>query len=688
LRSGKPQNNAEAEFTPSQSSSADKTSQTKHEESFLMGKSASEQITLNTTGGDAWAWEKKITGRCACEGKCTTISVKVNGREVKVERKGSEFSARVPLAEGKNRILAACQHSNGKQCASKEVVFNQCLEDRPKAEIRLSIDSEGISLEGGKSQPSELSGAPIVKYIWSAHKENPSPVPINYSLGPASDASILLNPPRVDGEYYFSLKVVDANSKSDTAEIYFVVEDGKPRKVNLAAENPAWVENTVIYGVVPHNFGPRGFRSVIEKLDYLKSLGVNAIWLSPCNVTPTGRHGYAVSDYFNLRKDYGTKAEFKKLVQEAHARGIRVLMDFVPNHSSIHHPYMEHAKAHGKASPYYDFYDRDGHDGLHTFYFYWVYLPNLNYENPEVRRWMTEAFSYWVREFDVDGFRVDVAWGIRQRRPDYWPQWRKELQQIKPDLLLLAEASARDPYYFTEGFDAAYDWTDNLGQWTMEKVFEDDRRIALRLHSALTNDGKGYHEDALIFRFLNNNDTAERFITRYGLKKERVAAALLLTLPGIPCVYTGQEVGEEFEPYKLMDPISWKDKHGLRNYYKKLIGLRRKTACLHSRKWEILHVRSMLQGYAYLRYAGPNDPPALVVLNFTDHKGPVEIVVPKRIAERLSGFAAGCQVKDVLRGERVKIAKGREGDLRIEMPASSARILMQEKSEKTARKKK
>ncbi len=314
----------------------------------------------------------------------------------------------------------------------------------------------------------------------------------------------------------------------------------------MAIDTPAWVEEAVVYGVIPRNFGPEGLRSVTGKLSYLRDLGVNALWLAPINASPDSDYGYAVTDYFELRGGTGySKADLTTLVAEAHARGIRVLMDFVPNHTSDQHPYFLDAESQGPSSPYYDYYDRD-ESGDYTYYFNWTHLPNLNYDNPEVERLMLEAFSYWVREFDVDGFRVDAAWGIRQRKPDFWPRWRRQLKAIKPDLLLLAEAGARDDYYFTEGFDAAYDWTDELGHWAWEDVFNAPELITRRLDAALTNGGTGFHPDALIFRFLNNNDTGDRFITRYGEGLTRVATALLMTLPGIPCLYTGDEVGAEF----------------------------------------------------------------------------------------------------------------------------------------------
>jgi cyclomaltodextrinase len=151
-------------------------------------------------------------------------------------------------------------------------------------------------------------------------------------------------------------------------------------------------------------------------------------------------------------------------------------------------------------------------------------------------------------------------------QPDFWPVWRAELKRIRPDLLLLAESSARDPYYFANGFDAGYDWTDRLGEWAWQEVFADPAHIPQRLRAALTNDGAGYDPDAVVFRFLNNNDTGARFITRHGVGLTRVAAALLLTLPGIPGLYTGEEIGAEFEPYAGPPPIRWTDPHGLRSH--------------------------------------------------------------------------------------------------------------------------
>ena len=402
---------------------------------------------------------------------------------------------------------------------------------------------------------------------------------------------------------------------------------------------PNWIAGADVYGVVPRNFGETGgFRDVTARLGALDDLGIDTLWLSPSNATVEGDFGYAVTDYFRLREDYGTEADFRRLIREAHGRGIRVLMDFVPNHTSVAHGYFKSTAHHGRASRYWSFYDREA-DGEATNYFDWTHLPNLNYDNREVRRMMIEAFAYWVREFDVDGFRVDVAWGVRERAPDFWPELRARLDAIKPDVLLIAEASARDPYYFSHGFEAAYDWTDELGQWAWEGVFDaaTPAQLVRRLDAALARSPRR----RLVFRFLNNNDTGASFVSRYGTDMTRVAAALLLTLPGIPLIYTGEEVGASFSPYADTAPIVWRDRYSLRPHYKRLLELRNSLPALQGLGFARL--RASAPGvYAYVRSAAAGRP-VLVVLNFSGEPATVRLALPPALRgplhDRLDGRA-------------------------------------------------
>jgi cyclomaltodextrinase / maltogenic alpha-amylase / neopullulanase len=619
-------------------------------------------IRLHGGDSDVWAWRRQVSGQVS---GCDAVTVDVNGVGVPASVEGETFSAEVPIAEGENAISASC--ADDASLISESLTYTGRLRDVPIAQITINIEGDVIRLDASGSTPSENSSAAITDYQWRFSDENPEPVA--RESAPIGNVELSFDAPTADGEYYISLTVTDANGKTDTAETYFVVEQGQPRIPNYDTENPAWVENTVVYGVIPRNFGSPGFQAIIDRLGYLSELGINAMWLAPINVSPPGDYGYAVVDYFDVSTRNGTKEDFRRLVQEAHASGIRVLMDFVPNHSSEHHPYFEDALRHGQESPYWNFYDRD-ESGMYTYYFDWTHLPNLNFENPEVRRWMLEAFSYWVREFDVDGFRVDVAWGIRERRPEFWMEWRHELKRIKPDLLLLAEASARDEFYFTEGFDAAYDWTGQLGHWAWELVWEDRNLLTFNLNAALTNLRNGFHPDALIFRFLNNNDTGARFVSKYGPEMTRVATALLLTLPGIPCIYTGDEVGAQFTPYGDPGAISWEDRLGLYDYHKRLIALRREMPALHSRNMLILNVEPRQQVYGYARYARfPNSEVqwALVLLNFTDEAVDAAFEVPEEVATQATRFT------DLLTGETFE-SLGGDG-LTIRVPPMRALIL-------------
>ncbi|MGE5224091.1 MAG: alpha-amylase family glycosyl hydrolase [Omnitrophica WOR_2 bacterium] len=607
-------------------------------------------LTLNGGQADVWGWQKQVGGKLSGLGKTTDISVESNGLTQSAEIMNDRFSATVPIDSGENRIRAVAQDRTGEQIVSNNLIYSGRLSHRPRANITIDLEDGRLVLDGSTSQPAENESIPVVDHIWSQRANNPGPVKITSSsqqdssqqdfLDEISAPRIYLAPPDDDGEYYFLLKVSDQVGRTDTSQIYAVCQNSHWFIPNYDKENTAWVESAIVYGVIPRNFGKEGFKSIIERLDDLQDLGINALWLAPVFVSPPGDYGYGVVDYFELNPIYGTKEDFHRLVQEAHRRDIRILMDFVPNHSSNQHPYFLDAVKYGKESPYWDFYDRDA-SGEPTHYFSWTHLPNLNYSNPQVERWMLEAFTYWVREFDIDGYRVDACWGVQQRKPDFWLKWRRELKRVKPDLLLLAEASARDGVYFDNGYDAAYDWTEQLGKWAWEMVFETykNRLLVYNLDIALTNHQKGYSPDALIFRFLNNNDTGQRFITKYGLEMTRVATALLLTLPGIPCIYTGDEYGESYQPYNDPQPLSWKEQFpGLRDYHKKLVELRTKIPGLHSRDWYLLEIQSIPRIYGYLRYnQKPENQPVLVLLNFYTEEIEAQVNLPEEFSRIMSG---------------------------------------------------
>ena len=637
-------------------------------------------VKLNLgTDVDAWTWVKQIRVGVS-EGECERVLLYVNGGEFQAQPDGDSFIAEVQLSEDENQVTAACILQGGGEVRSAPVVYTGRLRQVPTAVIQITLEDGQIVLDGSESLPAEGTEVAIVEYTWSAREDNPSPLQLQDSElnGEVNSESISILPPEIDGEYYIRLTVKDQDGREDTSTTYFVVEEGQPRIPDYDMENPAWIETAIVYGIVPFLFGSPAFIAIREHLDDFVDLGINAIWLGPINTHPIDDYGYAVEDYFGLDSAYGTREDFRELVQAAHERGIRVLMDFVPNHTSNTHPYFKDAEQRGPESNYWDFYDRD-ENGDYTYYFGWTHLPNLNYDHPEVRQMITEAFAYWVREFDIDGFRVDVVWGVRERRPEFWLEWRRALKRIKPDLFLLAEATAREPYYFENGFDVAYDWTYRPGGWAWEIMWDTYkyRLLAYNLTEALTNRPDGFHPDALIFRFLNNNDTGKRFITKHGEGVTRVATALLLTLPGVPLIYTGDEYGLEFEPYQQLEPLTFEEQYpGLRDYHKKLIDLRKSIPSLHSRLWTLITPDPVPETvYGYIRHGGPTDSPVIVLLNFTEEATVFEFDVP----EELSALASVENLYDLLANENIPATAG--GRMQISVPGLTARVLAEQPTE-------
>jgi cyclomaltodextrinase len=636
----------------------------------LFGRGA-ERVRLIGSDQDAWMWVKPVTVEVSDE--CERVIVHANGQAFESRPDGGGFSAEIRLAAGENEVSAVCQLPNGREIRSDPVKYTVRLRQVPRAVIAISLNDGSVSLSASESSPADDEFA-IVDYIWSSREGNPAPLRTEGGelTGEVNNPTITLVPPSVDGEYYVQLRVIDSAGREDSSVTYFVVDNGQPRIPNYATEHPTWVDKAIVYGVIPFLYGSPAFQALRERLDDLADLGINALWLGPINKHPADDYGYAVEDYFGLDPAYGTQEDFRGLVQAAHERGIRVLMDFVPNHSSDTHPYFVDTREHGPESPYWDFYDRDA-EGNPTHYFDWTNLPNLNYDNPQVRQMMIEAFAYWVREFDVDGFRVDVAWGIEERHPDFWPEWRHELKRIKPDLLLLAEATARESFYFENGFDAAYDWTYQPGAWSWKVAWETYkfRLLAYNLTDALTNRPEGFHPDAVVFRFLNNNDTGRRFITRYGEAATRVATAMLLTLPGIPCIYTGDEYGLEFEPYQQVEPLDFVEQYPeLRGYHKRLIALRKAHRSLYSRNLIIIKPDAMPQTvFSYIRYSEAAEAPVVVLLNFSEEPAVFEFDIPGEA----STLAGRDTLYDLLAEESIQASAGNR--IRIAVPAQTARVL-------------
>jgi cyclomaltodextrinase len=376
-----------------------------------------------------------------------------------------------------------------------------------------------------------------------------------------------------------------------------------------ARQSREWVAGAVIYEIFPRSFSAEGnFNGITARLDDLKNLGVTILWLMPIHVMGTekkkGTVGspYAVRDYYSINPDYGTKEDLKRLVNETHRRGMKIIIDIVANHTSWDSVLMK--------TP--DFYKRD-RSGKIVSPYDWTDVAALDYGNARLRGYMTEMLKHWVREFDLDGFRCDVAGEVPT---DFWEQSRAELDKLKPDIVMLAEASK--PELLVKAFDLDYAWplhsalTDvlmgNRPAATLREVWEAERarfpRGALRMH------------------FSDNHDE-RRAIARFGERGALAASALVFTMNGVPLIYNGMEVGDTTESgapalfEKL--PIFWPNaerRPEFPRFYRQMTALRRAHKSLRQGETEWLRNSDDSRVVAYLRRDAGEE--FLIAINFSN----------------------------------------------------------------------
>ncbi len=342
-------------------------------------------------------------------------------------------------------------------------------------------------------------------------------------------------------------------------------------------QHVAWSRNANIYEVNLRQYTQEGtIKAFAAHLPRLKKMGVDIVWIMP--VQPIGqkeRKGtlgsyYAVKDYNAVNPEFGSMADFKAMVAQAHALGMHVILDWVPNHT---------AWDHGWATEHKDWYKKNAKGELYPVTFVgdggteiWTDVIGLDYTQPALWKAMTESMATWVRETDIDGFRCDVA---GQVPVPFWNQAVRELNKIKP-LFMLAEADQVDMH--DQAFDMTY-------AWDLAEVF---KRIgkgtagARELAAYVNQPPKVFPRQAYRMLFTNNHD----FNSWAGTDRElygpayKALAVLSVTLPGMPLIYGGQEAGldkrlEFFEK----DPIDWKN-YPLSDFYHTLLKLKKDNPAL------------------------------------------------------------------------------------------------------------
>lgn len=392
-----------------------------------------------------------------------------------------------------------------------------------------------------------------------------------------------------------------------------------------------------------NNDGIGDLQGVIQKLDYIQDLGFKGIWLMPINISPS-IHGYDVTDYYKINPEYGTMEDLQELLVEAHKRDILVLLDLVLNHTSIQNEWFKEALR-DKNSKYYPYYcwanENDDLDepplifdkpwnqvpGTNDYYYsvFWSGMPDLNYDNPAVRAEIKNVAKFYI-DIGVDGFRLDAArwlYGLDDDRAvAFWQEFNGFLKGLNKNAVLVGEICSSDPdnldvlvpvdstiiaKYLT-GLDSCFNFvvSEQIVKGLVKKSVGSVAQSLKDAYDIYGEEGVSYIDSP----FLSNHDM-DRSMDRLGgsIEKAKKAAAILLTLPGTPYVYYGEEIGMTgVKPdTQIRQPLIWdhidaslhchwqpivnnceqavisvqqKDKDSLLNFYKRFIAIRNSSSIL------------------------------------------------------------------------------------------------------------
>lgn len=377
-----------------------------------------------------------------------------------------------------------------------------------------------------------------------------------------------------------------------------------PAKTNVI--HPEWSRDAVIYEVNLRQYTPTGkVADFAKELPRLKELGVDILWFMPIHpISEKNRKGelgsyYAVKDYKGFNPEYGTIDEFKAMVDQAHKLGMKVILDWVPNHTGCDNAWVtEHP----------EWFSRNEQGEMYG-PFDWTDVYELNYDNREMRAAMVDAFKFWLTEIGVDGFRCDVAMEVPT---DFWNETRPQLQAVKPDLFMLAEASV--PELHIDAFNMGYNWpmkdlfseiAATAGQYTFKKEGEPMKTFpikhAVAIDSLLADQAANYPSDTYLMNMITNHDLNSWEGTEFDRlgNLNQAFAVLSYTLPGMPLIYTGQETGmnRAFEFFKKDEAPAWEPHNEYFTFYQTLNNLK------HSNK----ALRAGEQGGKMLRYPTTSD---------------------------------------------------------------------------------
>lgn len=390
----------------------------------------------------------------------------------------------------------------------------------------------------------------------------------------------------------------------------------RPQDEASALELPLPLEETVIYELYVRSFTEEGtFQAIIPRLDELRDLGVTTIWLMPIHpVGEIARKGtlgspYSITDYRAVNPEFGTHDDFRVLVNAIHDRGMYVILDFVANHTAWDHAWVtEHA----------EWYTQVDDEIIHPEGTDWTDVADLNYDNQDLRAAMLADLRYWIEEFGIDGYRMDVAELVPM---DFWEDAIAELRTIKP-ILMLAEGHIAELH--DVGFDLTYSWDSYHASKLVWQGAPADT-----LNTIIQRELDSWPPNGRM-RFSTNHDEtawdASPLTLFNGVAGTQAAAVIAATIPGVLLIYNGQEIGDDqMLPLFEKVPINWDANPDMRAFYIDLLERRNSYPALRSGSYEFVEHEAQSDVFVFRRSLG--EDVVTVAINVRDRA--IEFELPE-----------------------------------------------------------
>ncbi len=471
------------------------------------------------------------------------------------------------LVEGMNSFKAIVD-ANGAFVSSDSIMFTLCINHTPYAKALMSsYTSSQVTLSAvGSTDPDGKT----LTFTWIDDAK--TPLRLNGQHG----STVTITKPTQPGEYYFYLAASNSSGLTDTIRSYFTINDDGSCTSPTIVSNPEWAKRARVYFLFPKAFTSTGtIPAAAQRLQYIHDMGFNVIWMMPVmkNAYPIDQHygpGYNIVDFYTVAPEYGTNNDFKNFVSQAHSLGVKVILDVTPNHTSRFHPWSVDAHLFHEDSQYWTWYEHNeitantnglgdalDADGFNYYSGFSDQLLNYNWKDIDARTEMINAYKYWIKYLDLDGYRFDVYWGPHRRYGEVYmgDPVREALKHIKPDILLLGEddgTGVGTQYIYADaggGLDAAYDFKlyfNDIESFGFTSAAVDN------LDADVSNNGYYPGPNSLYMRFMESQDE-DRITYFYSngnsldatttFNRTKPMATTIFSVPGFPMIWNGQEVG-------------------------------------------------------------------------------------------------------------------------------------------------